>query len=98
MSNAVESQRNRNQNDEQSIDLKSLVYIFLNHWYLFLICAAVAVGIGWLYNRLKTPEYQISGTVMVKDDRAGLDPTAIMTRSTYTSTQNLDNEIAILKS
>ena len=98
MSNSVESQRNRTQNDDQSIDIKSLVYIFLNHWYLFLICAVVAVGLGWLYNHIKTPEYQVSGTIMVKDDRSGLDPTAIMTRSSYSSIQNLDNEIAILRS
>lgn len=98
MSNSVESQRNHTQNDDQSIDIKSLVYIFLNHWYLFLICAVVAVGLGWLYNHIKTPEYQVSGTIMVKDDRSGLDPTAIMTRSSYSSIQNLDNEIAILRS
>jgi capsular exopolysaccharide synthesis family protein len=99
MSNPSETPKYRTQNnDEQSIDIKSLVYIFLHYWYLFLISAAVAVGCGWLYNRFKTPEYQISGTVMVKDDRSGLDPTAIMTRSSFSSTQNLDNEIAILKS
>ena len=99
MSNPSETPKYRTQNnDEQSIDIKSLVYIFLHYWYLFLISAAVAVGCGWLYNRLKTPEYQISGTVLVKDDRSGLDPTAIMTRSSFSSTQNLDNEIAILKS
>ncbi|MBP5573158.1 MAG: polysaccharide biosynthesis tyrosine autokinase [Bacteroidales bacterium] len=99
MSNPSETPKYRTQNnDEQSIDIKSLVYIFLHYWYLFLISAAIAVGCGWLYNRFKTPEYQISGTVMVKDDRSGLDPTAIMTRSSFSSTQNLDNEIAILKS
>ena len=99
MSNPSETPKYRTQNnDEQSIDIKSLVYIFLHYWYLFLISAAVAVGCGWLYNRFKTPEYQISGTVMVKNDRSGLDPTAIMTRSSFSSTQNLDNEIAILKS
>lgn len=98
MSNASEHTKYRTQNDDQSIDIKSLVYIFLNHWYLFLICALVALGLGWLYNHFKTPEYQISGTVMVKDDRSGLDPTTIMTRSYYSSTQNLDNEIAILRS
>ena len=97
MSNAVESPKNRNQNDDQSIDIKSLVYIFLNYWYLFLISALIALGLGWLYNHLKTPEYQISGTVLVKDSRS-LDPTAIMTRSSYSSSQNLDNEIAILRS
>ena len=98
MSNAVESPKYRNQNDDQSVDIKSLVYIFLNHWYLFLICAVIALGLGWLYNYFKTPEYQISGTVLVKDNRSGIDPTAIMTRSSYTSSQNLDNEIAILRS
>ena len=99
MSNPSEKPQYRTQNnDEQSIDIKSLVYIFLNYWYLFLISALIALGCGWLYNHFKTPQYQISGTVLVKDKNSGLDPTAIMTNSMFRSFQNLDNEVAILKS
>jgi len=99
MSNNSDNPNYRNQDkDDQSIDLKSLVYIFLNHWYLFLICVVIALGLGYLYNRFKAPEYQVAGTLLIKDQNSALDPTAFISRSNYYSSQNLENEISILKS
>ena len=99
MSNTSENRNYRVQDkDEQSIDIKSLVYIFLNHWYLFLICVIIALGLGWLYNHYKVPEYQVSGSVMIKDHNSGLDPTSFISRSNYYNSQNLENEIVILRS
>ena len=99
MSNTSENKTYQGQDkDDQSIDIKSLVYIFLNHWYLFLICVIIALGAGWLYNRYSTSEFQVSGTVLVKDHNSSLDPTSFISRSNYYSSQNLENELAILKS
>ena len=99
MSNSTENKNYRPQDkDDQSFDLKSLVYIFLNHWYLFLICVVVALGLGWLYNHYKVPEYQVSSTVYIKDQQSSLDPSSFISRSTFYNSQNLENEIAILSS
>lgn len=84
--------------DEQSVDIKNLIYIFLNHWYLFLICVLVALAIGFVINRYTDNVYQTSGTVLIKDEKTGVDPTALMTDMSYGSHQQLENEIAILKS
>lgn len=86
-----------NQNDEAPIDIKQLVYIFLNNWYLFAIGAVVALVAAFLVNRYTTNIYQARGTVIVKEGRT-VDPTSIMTSGNFSSYQNLDNEIAILKS
>lgn len=83
--------------DDQAIDIKSLIYTCLNKWYLFAIFVVVALGIGWLYNHFSTPQFQISGTVLIREDRS-LDPTAIMTGARYGSSQNLANEVAIIRS
>jgi len=99
MSNTTDNKNYRVQDkDEQTVDIKSLVYIFLNHWYLFLICVIVALAVGWLYNHYKVSEYQVSGTVLVKDHQSSLDPTSFISRSNYYNSQNLENEIVILKS
>ena len=100
MSNTQENPTYRTQDktEEQSIDIRSLVYIFLNRWYFFLICVFIAVALGWVYNFLKTPLYQVNGTVLVKSDRTMLDPTSIMTGVYYGNMQNVDNELAVLKS
>ncbi|MBR5911109.1 MAG: polysaccharide biosynthesis tyrosine autokinase [Bacteroidales bacterium] len=89
--------KQQNHNDDQSIDIKSLIYIFLSHWYLFAIGAVLALAAAYLINRYSTNIYQAKGTVIIKEGR-GLDPTTIMTTSNFANYQNLDNEIAILRS
>lgn len=85
------------QNEESSIDIKQLIYIFLNNWYLFVIGAVVALVAAFLINRYTTTIFQTQGTVIVKDGRS-VDPTTIMTTGNFTNVQNLDNEIAIIRS
>ena len=89
--------KQQNHNDDQNIDIKSLIYIFLSHWYLFAIGAVLALAAAYLINRYSTNIYQAKGTVIIKEGR-GLDPTTIMTTSNFANYQNLDNEIAILRS
>ena len=85
-------------NDGQSIDIKQWIFIFLNHWYLFLIAATVALVVGFVVNRYTASVYQVSGTVLVKDARTAYDATAIMTNGNFSGSQNVDNEMAILRS
>ena len=97
MQNEQNTYRNTN-NDDQSIDIKNLIYICLSHWYLFVIGAVIALAIGFVINRYTTNIYQVSGTVLVKEDKTSFDPTSIMTGVSYGSMQNLENEMAILRS
>lgn len=85
-------------NEEQAIDIKQLVFIFLNHWYLFLIGAVVALAVGFVINRYSPNVYQTSGTVLIKDAQSGFDATDIMTNGNFRGYQNVDNEMSILKS
>lgn len=84
--------------EEQNFDIKNLIYIFLSNWYLFAGCAILALIIGFTINRYSTNVYQVSGTVLVKEDKNSFDPTAIMAGSSFSSMQNIGNEMAILKS
>ena len=84
--------------EEQSVDIKQLVFLFLNHWYLFLIGAVVALAVGYVINRYTPNMYQTSGTVLIKDSYSGYDATAIMTNGSFNGYQSVDNETAILKS
>ena len=88
----------QNKKEEQSIDIKQLFFVLLNHWYLFLIFVAVALAICFVYNRYTPKIYQTSGTVLIKEKNNDIDPTAIMTTRNFGSSQNVDNEIAILTS
>lgn len=85
-------------NEEQTVDIKQLVFIFLNHWYLFLIGAVVALAIGFVINRYSPNVYQTTGTVLIKDAQSGFDATDIMTNGNFRGYQNVDNEMSILNS
>lgn len=98
MANEKQASLSQRTNEEQGIDIKQLVYVFLNHWYLFAICVLVALIVGFLINRYSANVYQTTGTVLIKEDRSTFDPTSIMTNMSYGNYQNVDNEIAILKS
>jgi len=98
MANEKQASLSQRTNEEQSIDIKQLVYVFLNHWYLFAICVLVALIVGFLINRYSANVYQTTGTVLIKEDRSTFDATSIMTNMSYGNYQNVDNEIAILKS
>ena len=84
--------------EEQTVDIKQLIYIFLSHWYLFAICVLIALVTCFLINRYSTNVYQTAGTVLIKEDRSNFDATSIMTNMSFGNYQNVDNEIAILKS
>lgn len=96
MQNETTNYKPQQTGEEQSIDIKQLIYICLSHWYLFVISVIVALAIGFAINRYKTNVYQTSGTVLIKDQN-GYDPTMLMTNLNF-NTQNVENEMAVLKS
>ena len=96
MQNETTNYRPQQSNDEQSVDIKQLIYICLSHWYLFVIGVVVALAAGFIINRYKPNVYQTSGTVLIKNEQ-GFDPTALMTNLS-TGKSNVENEMAILRS
>ena len=98
MANETQAYVPQQNKEEQSVDIKQLIFIALHHWYLFVIFVVVALAIGFVVNRYSTKVYQTSGTVLIKEGRSNYDPTAIMTTMNFGNMQNIDNEIAILKS
>ena len=96
MQNETTNYKPQQNSDEQSVDIKQLIYICLSHWYLFVIGVIIALAVGFFINRYKPNVYQTSGTVLIKNDQ-GFDPTALMT-NLNTGKSNVENEMAILRS
>ena len=96
MQNETTNYRPQQSTEEQSVDIKQLIYICLSHWYLFVIGVIIALAAGFFINRYKPNVYQTSGTVLIKNDQ-GFDPTALMTNLS-TGKSNVENEMAILRS
>ena len=96
MQNETTNYKPQQNSDEQSVDIKQLIYICLSQWYLFVIGVIIALAVGFFINRYKPNVYQTSGTVLIKNDQ-GFDPTALMT-NLNTGKSNVENEMAILRS
>ena len=96
MQNETTNYKPQQSTDEQSIDIKQLIYICLSHWYLFVIFVVLALAVGFVINRYKPSVYQTSGTVLIKSDQT-FDPTSLMTNLNV-GKSNVENEIAVIRS
>ena len=84
--------------DENAIDIKTLIIKFLSYWYLFIIFGVIALMAGYVYNRYTPNVYQVSASIYIKEQKMGMDAAAMMTGMNFRSYGNVDNEIGILKS
>lgn len=87
-------------NQEDEIDLKVILFNYLQYWPVILICAFLGVVGAYLFNRFTTPVYKVESTVIVKDeDRAlGADLFESAGFAGLQGKSNIENEIGVLKS
>ena len=84
--------------EEETIDIKTLIIKFLSYWYLFVIFGFLALAIGYVYNRYTPNVYQVSSSIYIKETKMGMDAAAMMTGMNFRSYGNVQNEIGILQS
>src|SRR5690606_15238834 len=87
--------------DSEEINIKEIVQKYLRNWYLFVIGVLLAGIVAFLYLRYTTPQYRISSTLLIKDDKKGPslgDNVVLNDLDLFQTGKNIDNEIEILKS
>lgn len=92
----------QNPASDSAIDFKAIYHIIVGKWYWFVVCIAVALGIGALY-LAKTPKvYTRRATLLIKDDSGSGSGSAssgtLSSLSLIQSKVNLENEIGMLRS
>jgi tyrosine-protein kinase Etk/Wzc len=95
------TERDLFQFEAEEIDIKALTAKYLRYWYLFALGIIVCLTIAFLYLRYSTPQYSVSATMLIKDDKKGPDlaDNAIFSDlDIFNSKKNIDNEIEVLKS
>jgi uncharacterized protein involved in exopolysaccharide biosynthesis len=81
-------------------DLLSLIlYRFLPYWPLFLLLILCG-GVGALaYLRYATPLYQSTASIIIKDEKKGVDDSKILDAlNAYASKKSVENEIEVIRS
>ena len=56
---------------EENIDVKELLFKYLIHWPWFVGAVVACLIAAWVYLYTSTPVYNISATVLIKDDKKG---------------------------
>ena len=83
-----------------AIDLQKLFRRCLKFWYLFVLCSAIAVYGAWYMLRLETPQYMVSGTIIIEDDQteSAADEFVMSRGFPIRNKFQLENELQLIKS
>lgn len=84
--------------EEESVDVKKLIFKFLSKWYFFAISLVVSLVFAYLYNKLSPKEYEVETSILVKDEQTVLDSKFSAGLGIYNTQFRISNETGILKS
>ncbi|MBT7395751.1 MAG: hypothetical protein HN778_13030 [Prolixibacteraceae bacterium] len=93
-------------NEDDSIDIKKIIFKFLRYWYWFVLSVILAGGFAYTYVRYTTPIYEISSTLLVEEDQvsspllggAGATGNVFQGLGGMNSMRNIFNQMVVLKS
>ena len=89
---------------EEQVNIQELLFRYLIHWPWFVVSIIISIACAWGYLRLTTPIYNISATVLIKDEKKGggasmsSDLEKMGLEGFVSSSSNVDNEIEVLRS
>jgi capsular exopolysaccharide synthesis family protein len=86
--------------ENQEGNIKDVLQKYLRNWKWFLLSIAVSMILGFVYLRYQAPVYEVSATILIKDDKKGASSelSAFDDLGILKNNNNIDNEIEILKS
>lgn len=83
---------------EETVDIRKFLFKIIRHWYWFALSLFITYSIAFLINRYKEPEYNVSATLLINDEKKSTAELLISAVDRFSARKNIDNEIAILKS
>ena len=57
--------------NEEQIDFRALLFKYIIHWPWFIGAILICMVGAWFYLYWTTPIYNISATILIKDDKKG---------------------------
>jgi tyrosine-protein kinase Etk/Wzc len=84
--------------EEEGIDLRKWFFRIIENWPLFLFFILLSVSIAFFYNLTAVKEYELSTSVLIKENTNPLDKTNLVKVSLYSDPYRLENEIGIINS
>ena len=79
---------------EEQVNIQELLFRYLIHWPWFVASVLACLIGAWVYLHFQTPVYQVSASIMIKDDKKGggntTDLESLGLGGMITSTQSID--------
>lgn len=82
-------------------ELKNLLFSYLIYWKWFVLSIILCWAGAWIYLRYATPVYNVSATIMIKDDKKGSrasEMLALEDMGFLSAGGSIENEMEILRS
>jgi uncharacterized protein involved in exopolysaccharide biosynthesis len=72
---------------------------YLPYWPIFIFTILISVFAAYLYLRYTQPIYRVSGKILVKDEKKGVDASKVLDAlNVFGEKKIVENEIDIIKS
>lgn len=88
--------------DTDGVDLRELIFKYLRYWRWFTLSVGVALLVGVLFYMKKDRVYEVSSSVLLKENKGGSQKNAALgdleSLGLVSTTNNIDNEVAVLSS
>jgi len=82
--------------EEQSIDLKKWLNLFLRNWMFFILCIIIALAGAMIFIMYTSPIYELSTNILVNNENNPLDKAQLFSTAFYNDPYQLENEKGVL--
>ena len=90
---------NHNIQEEETIDIKEIIYKVLSHWHWFVISIAIFLALGYYYQRIQPRIYESTTTVLLRQEQKAPEEMMLFEDMGFNvGKNNIDNEIGVFKS
>lgn len=95
---------NMQESQEGKIDIQELLFKYLIHWPWIAGAVVICLVSAWIYLKMSTTVYNISATVLIKDEKKGGASSQLSELENlglgglFSSSENFDNELEVLRS
>ncbi|MGC4036279.1 MAG: polysaccharide biosynthesis tyrosine autokinase [Chitinophagaceae bacterium] len=85
--------------NKEDNNFRSIWSRFLPYWPLLIILIALCVSGAWLYLQYQTPLYEAKATILIKDEKKGVDESkGVEPLNQFEGTKIVENEIEVITS
>ena len=87
-----------NTNSEKNI-MSQLWFRYFPYWPLFLVLLVICLAGAWIYLRYSVPQFASSATILIKDEKKGIDDSKMIESLNLISNKKIvENEIEVIRS